>query len=87
MNKSLFLAAAIAGLVATSATHADAKAEKKGTVATGECHGANSCKGKGECGGEGHACAGKNDCKGKGWVKATEAKCKKLGGNFVASKM
>ncbi len=41
-----------------------------------ECHGGNSCKGKGECGGEGRSCAGSNSCKGKGWITAkTQAEC------------
>ncbi len=83
MNKTLILSAAIAGLIAASTAHT---ADAKTTAAKGECHGVNACKGKGECGGEGHECAGKNSCKGKGWVKLTEKACKKKGGKFVASK-
>ena len=51
-------------------------------VKTGECWGANSCKGKGDCGGKGHTCAGMNSCKGKGWVKMTKDDCTKKKGKF-----
>ena len=53
----------------------------------GECHGVNSCKGKGACGGKGHSCAGKNACKGKGWVKLSKADCDDKGGEFKAETM
>ena len=90
MNKSLIMTAAITGLLTVSTAMADKKADTKANqpvAVEGECHGVNACKGKGECGGEGHACAGKNSCKGKGWVKMTEKVCKEKGGKFVAEKM
>jgi len=89
MNKTIIFSAAIAGLIASSAVYADqgSSAGKTSTVAEGECHGVNACKGKGECGGIGHSCAGKNSCKGKGWVKLSKKECTKQGGKFVAQKM
>ena len=45
-----------------------------------ECHGVNSCKGKGECGGKGHSCAGSNSCKGQGFIYTkNKADCDDLG--------
>ena len=92
MNKFGALASAVAGIVITGSSFAaepptkekskaapDAKATEKG-----ECHGVNSCKGKGECGGPGWDCAGNNTCKGKGWNSMTAADCKKKGGKFKA---
>lgn len=89
MNKTILFSAAVAGLIASSAVRAQQSpsATKTTTVAEGECHGVNACKGKGECGGAGHSCAGKNSCKGKGWTKLSEKDCKKQGGKFVAQKM
>ena len=85
-QKNLMLGAALAGLILAGSSINQAVAS--GTeVAKGECHGVNSCKGKGECGGTGHSCAGKNSCKGKGWVTKTEAECKKLKGQFKAASM
>lgn len=83
MNKSVFIAAAVAGLMVTACT----SAQKTGEVATGECHGVNSCKGQGECGGAGHSCAGKNSCKGQGWVKLSKSECDTKNGQFKASSM
>lgn len=86
-NKALILSAAVAGLMATA--HAkDAKkaapADHKPVAAAGmgECHGVNTCKGTGACGGQGHECAGKNSCKGKGWVSMSEADCKAKKGEW-----
>ena len=86
MNKNIILTAAMAGLMlsacaSTSTSDVPASAE-------GECHGVNSCKGKGECGGMmsmlsgGNSCAGKNSCKGKGWVKLTKSECDSKSGTF-----
>ncbi|HTL48840.1 MAG TPA: hypothetical protein VL688_12340 [Verrucomicrobiae bacterium] len=48
-----------------------------------QCHGVNSCKGTGECGGKGHSCAGKNACKGQGWITAADdAACTAQGGTL-----
>lgn len=86
MNKSVFVAAALAGLVMTACSSTQ-KSAGSGDVASGECHGVNSCKGKGECGGAGHSCAGKNSCKGQGWVKLSKSDCDAQGGKFKASAM
>lgn len=53
-----------------------------GSKVEGQCHGVNACKGKGACGGQGHACSGHNSCKGKGWLKMTAEECKEKGGQF-----
>ncbi len=50
----------------------------------GECHGVNSCKGQGVCGGKAHSCAGKNSCKGQGWLKLSKDDCEKKNGTFKA---
>ena len=79
------MTAMIAGLVGAGPAMADHHTgAKDGKV---ECHGGNSCKGKGECGGPNHSCAGLNTCKGQGYV-VTESKeaCLKLGGKLEAPK-
>ncbi|HEX4924643.1 MAG TPA: hypothetical protein VFV50_11175 [Bdellovibrionales bacterium] len=60
----------------------DAPADAAVTAQTGECHGINACKGKGECGSPTYSCAGNNACKGKGWISMTEADCLKKKGTF-----
>jgi hypothetical protein len=91
-KKTTLAAAALAGLALaasgcasmksgkTSAPAADATASAKG-----ECHGVNSCKGKGECGGPGHSCAGQNECKGQGWITLSQADCASQHGTFKKS--
>ncbi|HWU43829.1 MAG TPA: hypothetical protein VN132_10335 [Bdellovibrio sp.] len=95
MNKGILTKAAISGLFAASALsvslHAKAQqgsdsAKPSASAADGECHGVNSCKGKGDCGGKGHSCAGKNSCKGKGWLKMNKEKCEAAKGKFVPEK-
>ena len=86
MNKSILIAAAIAGLTMTACSTTGGHSSTASTAA-GECHGVNSCKGKGECGGAGHACAGKNTCKGQGWIKISKADCDKQNGKFKAEPM
>ena len=79
MNQKMFLGA-ISGLM-LAASMVNAEPAKKGPAkeeAKGECHGVNSCKGQGECGGPGHGCSGKNECKGKGWLKKTKIYMKKM---------
>ena len=83
ISKKTMLTAAIAGLtIASVGMTMDAQANKHEKAEKGECHGVNSCKGKGECGGAGHSCAGENTCKGKGWVKMTKAECMKKKGKW-----
>ncbi len=88
MNKSLLMAAAITGLmVSACSTTPKASTANSSEVATGECHGVNSCKGQGECGGAGHSCAGKNSCKGQGWIKLSKVACDAKGGKFKSDTM
>jgi hypothetical protein len=81
--KNLLIGAALSGIVAGfsgCATDQSASSSK----ALGQCHGINSCKGKGVCGSKTHSCAGQNSCKGKGWLKMTEDDCEGKGGEFKA---
>ena len=78
-QKSIWLTAAIAGLLISSPV-SNAADETKPVL--GECHGANSCKGKGACAGKEVSCQGQNSCKGKGWVKLSKAQCDKKKGIF-----
>ena len=79
----MLLSAAITGMLAVSGcAHNKADTSEATTAAEGECHGINSCKGEGDCGGKGHSCAGKNTCKGQGWKKMSEADCSEAGGEF-----
>ena len=83
-QKNQILGAAVAGILgasllihSTSASAADAAAKDDGK--TGQCVGANSCKGKGACSQAGkHDCASKNACKGQGFLEKTKADCDKL---------
>jgi len=84
-KRKLMTGAAVAGLaLAISACSSTNKAStaSAGSDVTGECHGINSCKGTGECGGKGHSCAGKNSCKGAGWLKLSKRQCDAKGGTF-----
>lgn len=81
MNKTVVVTAALAGLMMAGCATSKATADKTSTV-KGECHGINSCKGTGDCGGAGTSCAGTNACKGQGWVKMTKADCDAKGGSF-----
>jgi hypothetical protein len=82
-TKHLLIGAALAGLTLSTTT---ACSPNSGEAQAGECHGVNSCKGTGACGGAGHDCSGKNECKGKGWVKSSPEDCTAKGGNFVDPK-
>jgi len=82
MKKSILIGAAISGLLLTGAAGAKEHTSDK---TKGECHGINSCKGKGDCGGKGYSCAGKNSCKGKGWLEMTKADCDAKKGTFKKS--
>ncbi|MDG0815639.1 BufA2 family periplasmic bufferin-type metallophore [Bdellovibrio svalbardensis] len=92
MTKGTFTKAAISGLLAAGAlsvslqAHGADSQKPDAATAEGECHGVNSCKGKGDCGGKGHGCAGKNSCKGKGWLRMTKEKCEAAHGKFKADK-
>lgn len=69
--------AALAGL----SLGVQANAKETATAGTaektimGECHGVNSCKGTGMCGGQNHSCGGANSCKGQGWLSMTQKDC------------
>ncbi len=80
-NKAL-MGAAFAGLLMTTVGCASTHHSSSPKMAQGECHGVNSCKGQGACGGAGHSCAGHNECKGKGWLKMSEAACSEAGGTY-----
>lgn len=82
MSKGTLIAAAVAGLFASSAP---AVATAKGTAATEKvrCEGVNSCKGKSACKGANNACKGQNTCKGTGAVEMTEKQCKAKGGTVA----
>ena len=81
-KKQLFLSAAATGLMLGISACATAKNHDMQNKTPGKCHGVNSCKGTGACGGKNHSCAGYNTCKGKGWLKMTKKECKKKGGTF-----
>jgi uncharacterized membrane protein len=82
----MFLASAVAGLLAVGAAGGIAQAAEKAEKV--KCYGANACKGQGACGGAGHACAGKNGCKGQGFVEvdSKEACLKMAGGRLTPEK-
>jgi hypothetical protein len=80
-KKTALLASAAAGLLVaagTLGTPSTAHAEEV------QCHGVNTCKGTGACGGKGHSCAGQNACKGQGWIKLDKDECLKQGGKLTA---
>ncbi len=82
MNKPEFcalVAAAVAQLVAGCVTTSPPKGSPS---EIGMCHGANTCRGQGACGGKGSSCAGRNACKGQGWVKLTRSECDASKGRF-----
>jgi hypothetical protein len=84
-SKSKMVKAALSGLMIGSVCLSGCTTWSGGgssSEASGECHGVNSCKGTGDCGGKGHSCAGKNECKGKGWKKMSEKDCNGKGGTF-----
>ncbi len=88
-KRGLLLGAALTGLLTVAACSSggsttDSASPAVDSGATGECHGINSCKGTGDCGGKGYSCAGKNACKGQGWLKLKKAECEKKGGKFKA---
>ena len=74
-KKSALIGAALSGLIMTAGC-ASMDGSTGGTqVAMGQCHGVNSCKGKGECKTAVSSCEGKNDCKGKGWITMSKSEC------------
>lgn len=83
-TSAFVITAAVAALVSSAAfAHSDSKDAKGGKgEPKGECHGINSCKGQGACGGKGTSCAGTNECKGKGWLETTKAECDAKKGTF-----
>jgi len=84
-NSKLLLGLAFTGMiVAAGCASTNHSAD---SMAMGECHGVNSCKGQGDCGGKGYSCAGKNSCKGHGWVKLSQNDCQAKGGKFKAGAM
>jgi hypothetical protein len=86
MKKQTIVGAAVLGLLSFGiGANADAGGSPPAAEpAKGECHGMNSCKGTGACGGKGHSCAGLNECKGQGWLKMTKKACEEKKGTFKA---
>lgn len=75
-KKSTLVSAALSGLMLTVGCAGMDGSTGGGTqIAMGQCHGVNSCKGKGACEGVGHSCEGKNACEGKGWLKMSQSNC------------
>lgn len=70
-KKHVLVAAAIAGLMASSNAAMAGSAfpghdsMKKMCSDTNSCKGAAACKGQNACKGSGHSCGGKNGCPGK----------------------
>lgn len=88
MNRRQMFGAAVAmaaaGMLVANASFAGDKPAEKAAAKKVKCAGNNECKGKGACGGEGHACAGKNECKGKGWTMVeSEKACTDAKGTVV----
>jgi hypothetical protein len=86
-SKKKMVSAAISGLVVGTFCLSGCTTPSDGGSATmaeakGECHGMNSCKGTGACGGQGHSCAGKNSCKGQGWLELSKSDCQAKGGTY-----
>lgn len=81
-SRKKVLAAAISGLMSGTVLVSGCASWSNSDSVKGECHGVNSCKGTGDCGGKGHGCGGKNACKGMGWKDMTHKECKKLDGKF-----
>ncbi|PNV72114.1 BufA2 family periplasmic bufferin-type metallophore [Leptospira inadai] len=83
ITKHLLIGAALTGILSTGAIAQDKSGSSEDSK--GECHGINSCKGTGECGGKGHSCAGKNSCKGQGWISLSKKDCDTKKGTFKKS--
>jgi len=86
MDRKTTLTAAALAAVTLAAGCAHTGGASGGAVAKIECHGVNTCKGTGECGGLDHSCSGQNACKGQGWISLTPADCTGRGGTFTAKK-
>lgn len=81
-TKGLAIATA-ALLIAGCASDDKDKTADNGMDKMGQCHGANSCKGKSVCATADSSCMGQNSCKGKGWIKTSKTDCDAIGGKFV----
>ncbi len=77
-KKALLASAALSGLMVAAGCSGMDGMKSGSQLAMGQCHGINSCKGKGACEGVGHTCAGKNDCEGKAWLKMSKSTCEKI---------
>lgn len=78
-TNTLFLASAVAGLLAMNAYGSPSTA-KAAEGDKAHCYGVNKCKGTGACGGKGHSCHGQNACKGQGWLEIDKETCLKIQG-------
>lgn len=86
MNRKILSSAVLSGLLLASGGYASENqtppAQGKAKAEMGHCYGVNSCKGQGDCSGDGHECKGQNECKGKGYKGMTKAECKKKKGTW-----
>jgi len=80
-TKAILAGAALTGLL-LGMSGCSSSSTNSGSEVVGECHGMNSCKSTGACGGKGHSCAGQNKCKGQGWLKLSKKDCLAKKGTF-----
>jgi hypothetical protein len=77
------LAAAAATLFLAGATVSTLSSPAN--AASGQCFGANACKGQSACKSASNSCKGLNACKGLGFSKMSDKRCENVGGKFVKS--
>jgi hypothetical protein len=77
------LAAAAATLFLAGATVSTLSSPAN--AASGQCFGANACKGQSACKNASNSCKGLNACKGLGFSKMSDKQCANTGGKFVKS--
>jgi hypothetical protein len=71
---TLFLAGVTVSTLSTTAN-----------AASGQCFGANACKGQSACKSAANSCKGLNACKNLGFSKISDKACSNVGGKFVKS--
>ena len=94
--KLTLTSAALSGLMISTGSAADKKAQKNKTSKSEEnkaqdaggkkvrCFGINTCAGKSECSVKGaNDCGGKNSCKGKGWITVAMSECSEKHGEVL----
>jgi hypothetical protein len=82
--KTGLIASAVLGLFACASNTAHPVAPSGTASASVKCGGINSCKGQGQCAGNGHSCGMHTSCKGQGWLStATAEECAQKGGKVL----